>query len=68
VSLKELLSGGWLFLKSPAAWSARWYRRKNTYDHAFARPSTWREPQSEEEPRDSERGVDKEGGNADTLV
>ena len=62
MSLKERLSGWLLLLKDPAAWSARWYRRKNTYDHAFAQPETWREPRKEGGP------VDKEGRIPDTLV
>ena len=68
MSLKERLSAGLLWLKDPAAWSARWYRRKNTYDHAFAQPETWRDPREEEGQVDSNAGVDKEGRIPDTLV
>jgi hypothetical protein len=68
MNAKERLSGWWLLLKDPAAWSARWYRRKNTYDHAFAQPQIWRDPREEEGPVDSNAGVDKEGRIPDTLV
>jgi hypothetical protein len=67
VSLRSWIAGWVLWGKDPAAWSARWYRRKTHYDHAFAQPDTWRDPREEGGSADSNARVNKEGENPDTL-
>ena len=65
--LRRGFSEAWRLVKDPAGWSARWYRRKNIYDHAFATPEAWRDPRDLSDFKESSNEFDKGKKETDTL-
>jgi len=65
--LRRGFSEAWRLVKDPAGWSARWYRKKNNYDHAFATPEVWRDPREPLGSEESSDEFDKGKKETDTL-